>query len=190
MAVEVLRQRAMDLDPAELGYFEKRPGSGIWSHPDSSLRFEPRTCEGCQKTFMAQRARGQGRFCTCRCANARLHAPAPGYGTRHSRVHWVRGTASAHTCTDCGQPAHEWSQVHGTDGLDIFEHYVPRCRSCHRTHDCSRGEQHYNAKLTEARVRGIRASVGATYQELAEIHGVSHSLIGLVQQRKVWKHVS
>ena len=38
-------------------------------------------------------------------------------------------------CTDCGGPAAQWSQVHGTDGTDPIAHYQPRCRKCHSKYD-------------------------------------------------------
>lgn len=57
-----------------------------------------------------------------------------GYQARHSRVWRARGKASAQVCVDCGGAAKEWSQVHGTDGLDVFD-YEPRCRHCHYVYD-------------------------------------------------------
>jgi hypothetical protein len=51
-----------------------------------------------------------------------------------------------------------------------------------------RGERAYNSKLTEAKVRSIRASA-ESHTVLAERYGVSRSLISLVQRREVWIHV-
>jgi hypothetical protein len=48
-----------------------------------------------------------------------------------------------------------------------------------------RGEAHPNARLTEARVREIRADSG-TCTALGEKYGVSRSTIDLVRRRKVW----
>ena len=60
----------------------------------------------------------------------------PTHQGRHQRLRRARGKASdAGPCIDCGKEAYDWSQVHGTDGLDIYNDYVPRCRSCHLAYD-------------------------------------------------------
>ena len=59
----------------------------------------------------------------------------PGYETRHDRLRRKRGQARKHPCTDCKGPAIEWSQIHGTDGLDVWNDYVPRCKKCHHAYD-------------------------------------------------------
>ena len=51
-----------------------------------------------------------------------------------------------------------------------------------------RGERYANAKLTEARVRNIRAS-SMQSRGLAAKYGVSENLISLVRHRKAWAHV-
>jgi hypothetical protein len=83
----------------------------------------------------------------------------------------ARGPANQFPCVgDCGRQAEDWSQKHGTTGDDP-EHHEPRCRKCHKTYDAehvARGEHVNTALLSEARVRGIRASVGATQDELVE----------------------
>jgi NAD-dependent SIR2 family protein deacetylase len=109
------------------------------------------------------------------------------YKSRHIRVRKARGKASEQACVDCGKPAREWSQTHSTTGQEP-EHYQPRCRKCHAAYDQS-GEDNSSAKLTEARVRGIRASVGANGRELAEIHGVTQMTISRVLRGKIWRHV-
>ena len=69
------------------------------------------------------------------------------YGAAHGRVKKERGPASTHPCADCGGRARHWSYDHrdpdgrlSPDGraysLDI-NHYVPRCVSCHKMHDCA-----------------------------------------------------
>ena len=60
---------------------------------------------------------------------------------------------------------------------------------CARHGTRARGERSGGAKLTEDRVRSIRAD-RRTQAKIAMEHGVSRALIGLVQQRKVWTHVS
>lgn len=55
-----------------------------------------------------------------------------------------------------------------------------------------RGEQRYNAKLTEAKVRMIRASDGSrsTILRFAEAFGVNHTTVEDVLAWRTWKHVS
>lgn len=54
-----------------------------------------------------------------------------------------------------------------------------------------KGEDHYLAKLTEAKVRVIREVSGkvVSNKELAEMFGVDDSLIRLVVRRKIWGHI-
>lgn len=52
-----------------------------------------------------------------------------------------------------------------------------------------RGEKHVSAKLTEADVKKIRASVGIPQQDLADHYGCTFSNISAIQLRKSWKHV-
>jgi hypothetical protein len=70
------------------------------------------------------------------------------YMGAHERVSRARGAASNHQCADCGGTAAEWSYDHrdpdektetiGTRELAYsvkVEHYMPRCRSCHKLFD-------------------------------------------------------
>lgn len=50
------------------------------------------------------------------------------------------------------------------------------------------GEQINTAKLTKEQVLEIRATAG-TLTDIAAQYGVSFQLVGLIRQRKVWKHV-
>jgi hypothetical protein len=68
------------------------------------------------------------------------------YGVAHQRVRTRRGSASAHPCVDCGQPAAHWSYDNrgGEDervnaqgqrySVDVTA-YDPMCRPCHRRRD-------------------------------------------------------
>ena len=51
------------------------------------------------------------------------------------------------------------------------------------------GETNGNAKITDADVLAIRASVGKTQQQLAIEYGVDRSLIGYIRRRKIWRHL-
>lgn len=35
----------------------------------------------------------------------------------------------------CGGAAREWAQIHGTDGENPMEDYMPLCRRCHFRYD-------------------------------------------------------
>jgi len=185
------------VNPEELGYYERRPGSGIWAHPDHSGGFESQVCENpaCGKEFMAERRRNRpARFCSRACWGQYLLKPDAGYGRLHGRVYKARGRAREQACVDCGKQARHWSQKHGTTGQDPDD-YEPRCVTCHYgvagydDEARARGEAHANAKLTEDQVQEIRMST-ATQRELARIYGVSQSAICYVRQQKTWKQVA
>ena len=53
----------------------------------------------------------------------------------HRRLQRHRGSAWDQNCVDCGKRAFDWSQIRGTMGDNIWEHYEPRCRSCHNIYD-------------------------------------------------------
>lgn len=58
------------------------------------------------------------------------------YKNRHQYLRRRRGKATdAGPCADCGGLAAQWSQIHGTAGLDLWSDYVPRCRDCHHKYD-------------------------------------------------------
>ena len=70
------------------------------------------------------------------------------YQGLHERLRRERGKASAQTCVECPQPAHEWSldryeadDLIGQHGRSLVRYsldttrYVPRCRDHHRHHD-------------------------------------------------------
>jgi hypothetical protein len=138
---------------------------------------------------MGFRQKGRSRFCSYACANGRYATDQPVYRTRHDWVRKARGPAADKVCADCGKQARDWSQIHGTDGT-APEHYEPRCRLCHVAYDGHFGEGNGSAALTETQVRDICASVGATQQELADIHGVSRSTISLIRRGKRWLHIT
>lgn len=80
------------------------------------------------------------------------------YNTRHRRVKIARGSARSHPCAnECGQPAAEWAQIHGTDGLEV-EHYRPLCHKCHVNYDMT----------DERREQARTVNVGRKRPDLAE----------------------
>lgn len=75
-------------------------------------------------------------------ANSMWRGEAASYTAIHLRL----GNASLCRCVDCGRGAREWSYQHdcpdektdtrtGCRYCHHREHYVPRCRSCHRRYD-------------------------------------------------------
>jgi hypothetical protein len=187
----------MTISPAELGYFERRPGSGTWyrlSGPGRTVKYAPATCENCGREFMGERRDGRGRFCSAACtglSQRRLDVTTLSYRALHKRVELARGKAPGHACADCGGQAAQWSQVHGTTGQEPG-HYRPLCRTCHRAYDAAslaRGERHGSARLAEAQVREILWS-RASQRELAARYGHSPSTISSIRNRKIWRHVA
>lgn len=125
------------------------------------------------------------------------------YRSKHWRVYRKRGKAAEYPCTDCREPAHHWSQIHGTSGSDP-EHYQPRCRRCHMGYDREaylnrdlttrpRGEDIVKAKLTADKVRKIRAlAADGWFQHdiAAHIGDISKTAVGDILRGKTWRHVT
>ena len=110
----------------------------------------------------------------------------PGYLARHKRLWRKRGSAKDLPCVDCGKCNSEWSQVHGTDGLDLENDYVPRCVSCHRKYD---GAYANRAKLNYRQVASIKrlySEGGYTYAMLGKAFGVSPSTVGDIIKGNTW----
>ena len=80
--------------------------------------------------------------CTCRRhtaqgigpANSNWRGDAAGIDALHDRVEANFGKAREWDCEDCGEPADDWSRIHGTDGKSLDD-YKPRCRKCHIVYD-------------------------------------------------------
>ena len=57
---------------------------------------------------------------------------------KYQAIHiWVRkekGSAGEHNCVDCGNRAHEWSNI-DSNYRRVLDDYESRCRSCHRRKD-------------------------------------------------------
>lgn len=115
-----------------------------------------------------------------------------GIPTRAHRLSWEMhngpipaGLQVCHTCDNppCVNPAHLFL---GT----IKENAHDRDRKG-RTHPgWVPGSRNGGAKLTEAQVAEIRERAsGATHKALALEFGVSRTLIGLIVNRKQWRHV-
>jgi hypothetical protein len=122
-----------------------------------ALAYEPKTA-----TTRASKWR-----CLCDCGTTRVRAsdlnrgtvqtcgdvrhqlePIVGYTAAHDRVTREHGPARDHACTDCGQPAAQWSYDHADPDERIaeaikgappyslkLEHYQARCIPCHKRFD-------------------------------------------------------
>jgi hypothetical protein len=94
-----------------------------------------------------------------------------------------------HTCDNklCCNPSHLFA---GTPKDNMDDMDKKGRRNYHRGVSVNQGETQWLAKLTDEKVRKIRQLKGEyTYSQLAKIFNVSPSTIGLIIQRKTWKHV-
>jgi hypothetical protein len=121
------------------------------------------------------------------------------YKKRHARLHYYRGSAArTGPCVDCGEPRSEWSQKHGTTGLDFDNDYVPRCRRCHRNYDevnrpvnvkvllkFPRSTYVYRLSWTAVREIRRRAGSGEKHAKLAREFGISRSHVTNVVSERV-----
>jgi hypothetical protein len=64
-----------------------------------------------------------------------MTANSPEYRRNHRAVRKARGPAHGYGCCRCARQANNWAQVHGTDGTDPQEHYMPMCIWCHAAYD-------------------------------------------------------
>jgi hypothetical protein len=190
--------------PQLLEGITRSPKGKLYRVTDTTkVYYTPRICLECRHLFLAPSGdvkRGKGRYCSRTCADLSRTIDNPTYHGAHERVRRSRGLASEWFCTDCPTPtsAAEWS-YDGLDPDDLTEpangrkysanpdHYQPRCVPCHRQHDGNpvvhqSGERNPNAKLTDAQVRGIKASVGVSDQELAEHFGVNRRRISALRK--------
>jgi hypothetical protein len=180
---------------------QRQPGGAWYKIGGNGPAHRVKVCPRCKGEFLGPRKQIT---CSKEC-QALLHRKgAPHYKAAHDRVYRAKGKASFHQCVDCGQQAEEWS-YDGKDSEELtdprrgqryslkIEHYQPRCQDCHTQYDldtATRGERNPNSKLTAAQVRGIRASVGAAQQELADHFGVTQPAISLIRHGKNWKEPS
>ncbi len=95
-----------------------------------------------------------------------------------------KGLYVLHSCDfpPCCNPEH----LSLGDHHDNFDDVTARNRA-------RKGENHYRAKLTDFDVRYIRtmhAAGVATQSELASEHGLDHSTVSQIINRKRWKHIA
>jgi hypothetical protein len=109
------------------------------------------------------------------------------------------GLSVLHRCDEpaCVNPAHLFLGTHDDNMADM----VAKGRQCRgarmsaalhgKARGRTRGTQKPNAKLTDERVRAIRAAyaAGETQTSIAARHSVRQSLISRVVRREAWSHV-
>lgn len=110
-----------------------------------------------------------------------------GPGGMHRRVINARGNASEHLCESCGLEANgkwsmDWSQIHGTSGLDIYD-YRALCRKCHMLYDKS--------SLVVEQVLEIRSLLlqGIAQHKIADLYNVSQMTISRINTGRTWCHI-
>jgi len=154
-------------------------------------KYEQKHCPVCGVLAMIRRDhRSCSRACGYELAGAARQAAIPSYDVWHKRVNKARGPASRYACVDCGEPAQDWSTVNPSSG-DVRGRFQPRCRKCHRRYDGAAGAGNPRAKLTDDKVRTLRAlrAGGLTYRQLAAEFGISDVSACAAVNRKTWAHV-
>ena len=155
-------------------------------------KYEQKHCPVCGVLAMIRRDhRSCSRACGYELARAARQAAIPSYDVWHKRVNKARGPASRYACVDCGEPAQDWSTVNSSSG-DVRGRFQPRCRKCHRRYDGAAGAGNPRAKLTDDKVRKLRAlrAGGLTYRQLAAEFGISDVSACAAVNRKTWAHVT
>lgn len=151
-----------------------------------------RPCPVCGTLALIRRDnRSCSRACGYQLARAARQAAHPSYDVWHHRVTKARGPARDYPCVDCGRPAKDWSTVNSATD-DVQARFQPRCRKCHRRYDGGIGESNPRAKLTDEKVRQLRArrADGWTYRQLAAEFGISDVSAWAAVNGTTWAHVS
>jgi hypothetical protein len=104
------------------------------------------------------------------------------------------GLCCLHRCDvpACVNPSHLWLGTKADNNRDMCAkgRHVPGGTHC-GAGQYRRGGLHWNARLTEAAVRGIRTDRinGASFSELASKYGVSKTAAFKVVKGKTWKRI-
>ena len=155
-------------------------------------RYEHKPCPVCGAPAVIRRDhKSCSRACGYQLARAVRQAANPSYDVWHKRIKKARGPASGYACVDCGEPAEDWSTVHPSS-RDIRNRFQPRCRKCHRSYDGAVGAGNPQAKLSDDKVRKLRArrADGLTYRQLAAEFGISDVSAHAAARHKTWAHVT
>ena len=155
-------------------------------------KYEWKQCPVCGALAMIRRDhRSCSRACGYELARVARQAASPSYDVWHKRIKKARGPASSFACVDCGEPAQDWSTVNPASD-DVQSRFQPRCRKCHRRYDGAVGAGNPRAKLSDDKVRKLRArrTEGLTYRQLAAEFGISDVSACAAVNRRTWAHVT
>jgi len=106
------------------------------------------------------------------------------YNNVHKRMARHRGKASLQQCVECGGVAAHWARLNDTDGLDIWNDYVPMCIKCHRAYDLAgrpKSDEHremlvqYALNRPAEHLRKIREALAGRPGTSPGMTGKSHS---------------
>lgn len=116
----------------------------------------------------------------CVCGRHRIPACEPGctcyrhkgktyqgcYYSMHKKVRTARGSASGHTCTECGNQARHWALIHGQSPIDIAS-YQPMCVKCHHAYDKihENPKQGFTGQHTEFTKQKIREAIAGSSRD-------------------------
>lgn len=169
------------------------------------LKFKPKSCVECRQVF--EPSWSNSRYCSAACSLlAKIVVASPtgcwewqsGSSQEYGHLTWKGVSKRAH------RVAYEIWRGHVPEGVSVL-HQCDNPPCCNPTHlflgthqdnvdDKVRksrhtfGERHPRSKLSDADILAIRAS-GATQTALAEIYGVSQSVISGIQAGTRWAHV-
>lgn len=158
-----------------------------------------RSGDGCWLWTGLRSRKGYGRF----CLNAK-DVPAHRFAYALSREADPEALCVCHTCDNppCVRPDHLWLGTVGDNTRDMWakgrgqikcmgRRFTPGHRTDPRHQPCNRGSDNPLAKLTEERVRDLRArsAAGERTTDLAREAGVSRHTLSAVITRRSWRHV-
>jgi len=143
-------ERRTDLTGQRFGRLVVIEYAGLNSYPRATWLCR---CECGVEITVASHHLKDGETVSCGCRQREVMAlrptwlikPIVGYVAAHSRVKYLHGSASTHSCVGCGKQAEDWS-YDKQDPAQLIDprgrpfsldptHYVPRCRSCHHVFD-------------------------------------------------------
>lgn len=111
-------------------------------------------------------------------------SPSTSYEARHRRVRQARGDASGYPCArECGRQAAHWATIHGRDGLNPQEDYLPLCMLCHSAYDDHSGVMRRRA--AEIRARSSLCYEVAMPPEVVQPNVPLHIQVAEIYKRRI-----
>lgn len=128
-----------------------RPGDDLMAHIEALAAVHPRPAMRSRRAPSEHGGHGVG---------------SQEYNNLHHRMRRQRGKASLHLCTECGETAAHWAQLHETSGLDIWADYAPMCIKCHRAYD--QGGRSFSAEHRAALAESARNRPAEHLQKISD----------------------